>query len=168
MALMVTPLMIDDSCTIDDSCSGYLFWCQPPANVSLTNKSTLGLELSSLLAILLLLSCRSCHNNDDKNGDDGCDDGDDDNDDDQGCASVHLLTGLVNLLGNLEELVVRDVAEVPHPYFYSICLHIYHFNFQVTIHPMLYASKGQSRNLGARVDTFEISRTQHLEVPLAH
>ena len=32
----------------------------------------------------------------------------------QGCASVHLLTGLVNLLGNLEELVIRDVAEVTH------------------------------------------------------
>ena len=31
----------------------------------------------------------------------------------QGCASVHLLPGLLNQLGNLEELVVRDVAEVP-------------------------------------------------------
>ena len=31
----------------------------------------------------------------------------------QGCASVHLLPGLLNQLGNLEELLVRDVAEVP-------------------------------------------------------
>ena len=33
---------------------------------------------------------------------------------------------------------------------------------------MLYSSKGQGRNLGARVDTIEISRTQHLEVPSAY
>ena len=135
MTMMVTPLMmmtilVQDTCvsichlpmslwpindgydgyTIDDSCSGYLFWCQPAANVSLTKKSTLDLELSSLLAIRLLLFCRYYHDDDD--------DGDDDaDDDDQGCASVHLMTGLVNLLGNLEELVIRDVAEVTH----SIC-----------------------------------------------
>ena len=76
----------------------------------MTKKSTLDLELSSLLAIRLLLFCRYYHDDDD--------DGDDDaDDDDQGCASVHLMTGLVNLLGNLEELVIRDVAEVTH----SIC-----------------------------------------------
>ena len=34
----------------------------------------------------------------------------------QGCASVHLLPGLLNQLGNLEELLVRDVAEVPWLY----------------------------------------------------
>ena len=81
----------------------------------MTRKSTLGLQLFSLLSTLLLLCCRSYDG--DGNDDDGDgNDGDDDDDDDQGCASVHLLTGLVNLLGNLEELVLRDVAEVNPPY----------------------------------------------------
>ena len=95
----------------------------------------------------------------------------------QGCASVHLLTGLLNQLGNLEELVIRDVLEVI-PFFHNCffifrsLFHIYisylHLNyqldFQVTIHPMLYSSKGHNRNLGARLETIEISRAQRLEV----
>ena len=46
----------------------------------------------------------------------------------QGCASVHLLTGLVNLLGNLEELVIRDVLEVI-PIIIFFLLSYLHFMF---------------------------------------